>query len=202
MFMGLRNAALSALAGLMLGAAPGYGQSLADVARMEAARRKAIKEGGKVYTNKDLPRGAPVAPTVQPVATSGTDSRARLGSSPSGRRADPAESATQPSQIDGQARPPGKEKDQTYWSERMRNLRDRLDRDQIYVDALQSRVNALSTDFVNRDDPVQRAQVATDRQRALGELERLKRQIADEKQAIADLEEEARGAGVPPGTLR
>ena len=84
----------------------------------------------------------------------------------------------------------------------MKNLRDRLDRDQIYVDALQSRVNALSTDFVNRDDPVQRAQVASDRQRALGELERLKRQIADEKQAIADLEEEARRAGVPPGWLR
>jgi hypothetical protein len=84
----------------------------------------------------------------------------------------------------------------------MKTLRDRLDRDQIYVDALQSRVNALSTDFVNRDDPAQRAQVANDRQRALGELERLKRQIADEKQAMADLEEEARRAGVPPGWLR
>jgi hypothetical protein len=200
--MRLRNAALLALAGLLSGAAPGYGQSLADVARMEAARRKALKEGGKVYTNKDLPRVPPVATAVQPDTTSSADNRGKFGSSPTDQRPEAAQAPAPQQSRNGEARPSNTEKDQAYWSQRMKNLRDRLDRDQLYVDALQSRVNALSTDFVNRDDPVQRAQVATDRQRALGELERLKKQMADEKQAIADLEEEARRAGVPPGWLR
>ena len=38
------------------------------------------------------------------------------------------------------------------------------------LEALQSRVNALSTDFVNRDDPFQRAKIAEDRQKALSEM--------------------------------
>ena len=37
-------------------------QSLADVARQEAERRKALKDGGKIITNRDLPR-IPVSPT-------------------------------------------------------------------------------------------------------------------------------------------
>jgi hypothetical protein len=70
------------------------------------------------------------------------------------------------------------------------------------AEAFQSRVNALTTDFVNRDDPYQRAQIAVDRQKALAELERVKTEIVRLKQQIADIEEEARQAGVPPGWLR
>ena len=67
---------------------------------------------------------------------------------------------------------------------------------------MQSRINALTTDFVNRDDPAQRAGLERDRQKAVGELSRLKQQVEDGRKAIADLEEEARRAGVPPGWLR
>ena len=84
----------------------------------------------------------------------------------------------------------------------MKELQTQLQRDQTYVDALQTRVNSLATDFVNRDDPAQRAVLASDRQKALGELDRLKKQIEATKKAIADLEEEARRANVPPGWLR
>jgi hypothetical protein len=84
----------------------------------------------------------------------------------------------------------------------MNELRLQLEREQTYVEALQSRVNALSADFVNRDDPAQRAVIAADRQKAVAELERLKGRIELGKKAIADLEEEARRANVPPGWLR
>ena len=67
---------------------------------------------------------------------------------------------------------------------------------------MQSRINALTTDFVNRDDPAQRAVIADDRQKAIAELERLARANVDGTKAIADIEEEARRAGVPPGWLR
>ena len=84
----------------------------------------------------------------------------------------------------------------------MKELQTQLQRDQTYVDALQTRVNSLATDFVNRDDPAQRGVLASERQKALGELDRLKKQIEATKKAIADLEEEARRANVPPGWLR
>ena len=68
--------------------------------------------------------------------------------------------------------------------------------------ALQSQVNGLTTDFVNRDDPYQRAQVGEERQKALAEMERVKAEIQLGKRQIDDIEEEARKAGVPPGWLR
>jgi hypothetical protein len=72
----------------------------------------------------------------------------------------------------------------------------------MFLEALQSRINALTTDFVNRDDPAQRAVIEQDRKKALTELERVRREIADRTKAIADLEEQARKAGVPAGWLR
>jgi hypothetical protein len=55
---------------------------------------------------------------------------------------------------------------------------------------------------VNRDDPAQRAVIERDRQKALAELGRLKTSVLETRKAIADLEEEARRAGVPPGWMR
>jgi hypothetical protein len=77
-----------------------------------------------------------------------------------------------------------------------------VDQNSTYVDAIQTRINALSTDFVNRDDPAQRSVIERDRQKAVAELARLKQVIVDGKKSIANLEEEARRAGVPPGWLR
>ena len=45
-------------------------------------------------------------------------------------------------------------KDQTYWSKRIKDLQTQLDRDQSFAAALQVQINALTTDFTNRDDPV------------------------------------------------
>ena len=160
------------------------GQTLADVARKEEERRKTVKATGKTYTNKDLGTLPPGTPAPQPLPTPAPPADA-----------DPAKDAEKPA---------GKEpvKDQAYWAGRMKELQTQVQRDQTYVDALQTRVNSLATDFVNRDDPAQRAVLTGERQKALGELDRLKKQIEAGKKAIADLEEEARRANVPPGWLR
>jgi hypothetical protein len=49
---------------------------------------------------------------------------------------------------------------------------------------------------------VQRDAVAADRQKALAELERVKKEIADHQKAIVTIQEEARRAGVPAGWVR
>jgi hypothetical protein len=84
----------------------------------------------------------------------------------------------------------------------MKTARDQIARTQIFMDSLQTRINSLTTDFVNRDDPAQRAKIETDRQAALAELERVKKELTDQQKAIAAIEEEARRAGVPVGWLR
>ncbi len=164
-------------------------QALADVARQEEARRKAAqdsaKEPPKVYTNKDLPGGAPAPPPVADAVKPAEPDKAKTDDKDKDKAKD--------------AEPP---KDEKYWSTRIGALRMQLDRDQTFADALQSRINALSADFVNRDDPAQRAVIERDRQKAVSELDRLKKQIDTDKKAIGDLEEEARRAGVPPGWLR
>ena len=84
----------------------------------------------------------------------------------------------------------------------MKALKDKLARDTTFADALQTKVNSLTTDVVNRDDPAQRAIVERDRQKAVADLARLNQDVTAGKKAIADLQEEARRAGVPPGWLR
>lgn len=158
------------------------GSTLGDVAKKEEARRKGIGTASKVYTNKDLPK----APAPQP-APAGTPPAVKP----------PAEQKPE------EAKKPDEEvKDEAWWRARMTAATTELQRAEMALQAFQSRVNALSTDFAARDDPYQRAQIAVDRQKTLNELERVKSDIVRLKQQIADIEEEARVAGVPPGWLR
>jgi len=165
-------------------------QSLADVARREEARRKAVTVPGKVYTNADLKTDAsnatPRAPIERPaVSVPEPDSKVPALNLPGGK-AEPVEEA----------------KGESYWRALISGARQRLERSKVLADALQSRLNALATDIVNRDDPGQRSQLELERQRALAELDRMTAEIVEQTKAIAEIEEDARKAGVPPGWLR
>jgi hypothetical protein len=187
MVMRLHIPALLTIVALGTASVPLAGQTLADVAKKEEERRKTVKATGKTYTNKDLGSLPPGTPAPPPAPT------------PAAAAADASAAKDKETEKSGEKEPV---KDQAYWSGRMKELQTQLQRDQTYVDAMQTRVNSLATDFVNRDDPAQRGALASERQKVLGELDRLKKQIEAEKKAIADLEEEARRANVPPGWLR
>jgi hypothetical protein len=153
--------------------------SLAEIARKEQERRKTVKTPSKVITKKDLP---PSAQNPQ----------------------SPAAPAAAPAKIDETKPPENKteEKDEAWWKNRIHQVREELRRNEMFAEALQTRINSLSTDFVNRDDPFQRAKIGEDRDKALAELSRVKAEIVNAKKQIEDIEEEARKAGVPPGWLR
>jgi hypothetical protein len=177
-------------------------QSLADLAQREEARRKAIKAPAKVITNEDLPSvpAPPSPPVVVDPASQPVQATPATGAAPA---ADAAAAATAPAG-DAQAAPAAVEvvKDEAYWRRRISVARDNLARSQIFQEALQSRINALSADFVNRDDPAQRAVVAADRQKALAEMERVQRDIVQAEKDIADTQEAARKEGIPAGWVR
>ena len=177
-------------------ALPAHAQSLADVAKKEGDRRKTIPQAAKVYTNKDLkPAPPPSAPPPEAgaVPAAPADTKAAETPTPETDRAAASKGAASDKSV---------VKDQAYWARQMKSLQETLDRDQTYADAVQTRIDALTTDFVNRDDPAQRAVIERDRQKNIAELNRLKLAIQTDKKAVADLVEEARRAGVPPGWLR
>lgn len=169
-------------------------QSLADLARQEEARRKETKQAGKVYTNKDL-KPVPPAPSQTP-SSAGQPAPDSAAGSPSPR------TASAESKPAADAPPRAGTRDREYWNRRITESREQLDRDRTLVEALQTRINSLTTDFVNRDDPAARAEIERERMKALAELDRLKKAVDEDVKAIAALEEEARRAGVPPGWLR
>lgn len=162
--------------------------TLADVARAEEARRKSVKKPAKVYTNAnlaapDVVTSAPPAATPAPADPPAADAQSPATTAP----AAPGDEAP---------------RDQAYWSARIGHARAELTRAQLFADSLQTRINSLKTDFVNRDNRVEREKIEQDLHTALAELEKVKKEIADHGKAIADIEEEARRANVPAGWLR
>lgn len=183
-------------------AASASAQSLADVARKENERRQSAQGAGKTWTNQDLKpvAGAAAEPAVaEPSADA--DHPAAAKDADAAPHDDKAADASK-DEKSGKAADAAEAKDQAYWAKRMGDLRAQLERDETFRDALQARIDALTTDFVNRDDPAQRAQIAADRQKAMSELDRVKKSIEQGKRAIPALEEEARREGVPAGWLR
>jgi hypothetical protein len=162
-------------------------QSLGEVARQEEARRKAVKSSGKVYTNDSLrPEPAPALPP--PAAT------AAAPASP--------DNPTQAGAVEDAKDVQDPKKTENYWKQRLAAERDALSRAQIFAESLQSRINALTADFTARDDPAQRSQIGVDRQRALAELDRVRKEIDDYTKGISDIQEEGRKAGAISAWLR
>ena len=182
----LRLAAGCAFGALLLqAAAPIAAQAptLGELARKEQERRKTVKAAGKVLSNKDLPKPPPPADAAS-----------------TGELPPPA---TPPVTAEGakkEEKPD--ERDEAWWRARMLQTREAQRRGEAFAEALQSRINALSADAVNRDDPFQRAKAAEDRQKAVAELARVTSEIDQAKKEIIAIEEEARKGGVPPGWIR
>ena len=177
--------AFSIAVGLCLRAGVAFAQqpSLVELAKKEQERRKTLNKGAptKVYTDKDLPK-----PTTPPPVASTA----------------PPPAAAVPAEQKPEEAKPEEQKDEAWWRARMTQAREALRRAQAFADALQSQINAMAADLVNRDDPYQRAKIADDRQKALAELQRVQSEVEQSKKEIADIEEEARHAGVPPGWIR
>lgn len=170
---------VSAVVLAFLGWLTGPVTSVGELARREALRRDMAGPAAHVFTNQDLPTPHPLPAPTAPAAESEAGAAA------------PAAEEPAPDQHD-----------ETWWRNRITTARATLEQDHVLADALQSRVNGLTTDFINRDDPVQKQQLFNQRQQALAELDKMNKQIVADEQAISDILEDARKAGVPPGWVR
>lgn len=167
--------------------------SLADAARREALRRELSPRSVRSLTDRDAanlpPRPLPtlpVSPTdVVPVAgSSDAPPPARAGTS--------ATSEAETREVH----------DETWWRNRMTAAEAALERDELLRDALQSRINVLTTESAARDDPAQRARMNQERTKVLTELEATAARIKSDRAAIEQVRDDARRQGVPPGWIR
>lgn len=100
-------------------------------------------------------------------------------------------------------------RDESYWKTRQREGVARLASDQTSLEAAVTVERALNTQLHrtldNADairDPRQRAALETQWQESVKEVSRLTALVKNDKRAVADFDEEARRANVPPGWLR
>ena len=170
---------------------PVEAQVLGDVARKEEERRKDIKAPAKVYTNKDL--------GSVPESSSGTSRRPRRRAPPRGRpqATRPAPRATTSKDKDGPT------KDQAYWSGAEEGppveARHATRRSPTRCRAASTPSPPTSSTATIRSSAP--ASTATARRRSASSIAS-RRASQDGKKALADLDEEARKAGVPAGWLR
>ena len=183
---------------LLACAAVSGAQGLADVARAEEARRKTVRVPSKTYTNDDLKGDNNGATVASPAPSTATSTPAATPA----QAGKPAPPAAKPDAAKDAANEEEPKKDEKYWRDRITAAQQAMARNKVLVDALQSRVNALNTDFVNTDDPAQRAVVEQNRKTALAEMDRVKKDIDTRTKEITAIQEEARKANVPAGWLR
>ena len=186
--------ATALIAGLLLAAVPASAQTLGELAKREAERRKAKPAPAKTYTNSDLKSVPPPSGTPgKPADEQGKPTDAKAG--------DAKTTEGEPQKVDS-TKPPEPAKDEAYWRTRITSAREDIRRNEAFKEALQSRINALTAEFTGKDDPFQRAKVADDRQKALAEFARVSAEIEKGTKLIAEIEDEARRAGVPAGWIR
>lgn len=171
------------------------GQSLAEIARREKARRAAIPEErkSKVYTNDDLRgSGGLTVGTTQRTSPSPPGAAQGAGGSATGSNTD----------ADGAGAEAGEVRDETYWRTRMTTAQEARTRAALMASALQNRADGLWAQFTATDDPAQRRIMEGQRNEALAELANTRTELEGLDRDIANIREEARRAGAPPGWLR
>jgi len=171
----------SVVAGVLVaGVVTSGAQSLADVARTEEARRQKIAAPAKVYTDADVQKFATATPGAQAAATTVTS-------------------------LDGNGKPVGQQAaaeglpgDEAGWRARLQNARDGIDRNRLLLSALeqQARSAARRAGTPEGEEPAQDGSGRTN------EIKRLKAEMDTFRATLANAEEDARKAGVPPGWVR
>ncbi len=175
-------------AGAASAAAQSAPPSLAELARKEAERRKTTKESKRVITSKDLPESArkPASAPADGGAAATPTATASTGQKPA---------------ANGDAPSPD-EKGEAAWRGRITQAREALRRNEVFLEAMQTRVSSLFIDAQNRPSAVQQEKLRDDAAKAAVEMARVKADLEASKKQVFDIEEEARKAGVPPGWLR
>ena len=160
--------------------------TLGTLSKREAMRRQMTGQSKASLSNMSLPEPPPpaVSGEAPPVTAAATGEESIAAAA--------AEGGQKPEQ----------KKDEGWWRDRMTKARQALAKDEAALPAAEGKVAGMTTEVINMDDPARQSKLRQQLMVTLAEVERLKGQIEADKKAIADIQVEARRAGVPPGWVR
>ena len=173
-----------------------YGQSLGDLARQERAKKKMeAPTPGKVYTNSDIP----------PATISGTPPAEPAADQSAEDKGDKKEAAKPGADASKEAKPTEKsdadlEKE---YRDKFAKLREAQSLEERTLDVEQRELNLAQMQYYQ--DPnvaLKQGYSRDDINKRTDEIEKQKAAVEKAKQAVADLEEELRTKGLPPGWAR
>jgi DNA repair exonuclease SbcCD ATPase subunit len=163
-------------------------ESLAEAARKAREQKREAPKAAKVFTNDNIPTAggissvgaqAEAAPAGGETGATGTGQGAANTENPAGAAAPSAEKT---------------------WRERFAKLHHKLDQDQADLDVMQRELGVLNTQYYS--DPMKTLQQSVSREdinKKTAGIEAKKKQIEDDKKAIADAQDELRKSGGDPG---
>ena len=177
-------------------AAPGYTQSLAEIANKEKKRREQIDKKPDVITNDTISKysGGSVS-TVTPIQlpSKDTDSESNETDAKSAKQ---GEAINPDEPVDFQGRP------ESYWRETMSAARKKVKDLQDEANVLTLRLNDLQIQLNDAADSFRQESVRREIQKTYYEQDLNKENLATAKEELEDLGKEARKSGALPGWLR
>jgi hypothetical protein len=176
-------------------ASAAYSQSLADLANKENERRQKITDDVKVFTNADIAkyRSEPVSKipaSLPPSPKEKSEQKKARNDIPSPpAKIDPDEP------VDFQGRP------ESYWRKTMADARQKVKDLANEANALVLKQADLQNQFFREDDGFKREWIQRDIQKTIYEQDQNKENLAKAKEALQDLEKQARKSGALPGWI-
>jgi len=172
-------------------------QSLGEVAkRQEEKKKKSSKPPSKVYTEEDLKKARESGSgTVNVLPEIGSSSSPAASERPSAREGGPAR---------GENSVDAGPHDESSWRAEAGRRRDAVKVADSRVQMLEAQVAGLRSDMspTNTQDPNRLQNQDRELRQALDNLEAARRELDAARQSLANLDDEARRAGVPPGWVR
>jgi hypothetical protein len=179
-------------------ASSGYSQSLAELAKKEKARREAVKANAKVLTNEQANQGkARVSTTTLPPATEklGTDKTA-AGAEKAAEDAAAKEKPATDEPVDFQGRP------ESFWRQTFADARKKVSDLENEATAIVLKLNDLQNRFYRESDGFKQQDIQREIQKTIYEQDLNKHNLTLAKEALEDLEKEARKSGALPGWIK
>ncbi|MBZ5495114.1 MAG: hypothetical protein LAP85_01825 [Acidobacteriia bacterium] len=195
---------------LMALASFGYSQSLADLAKKEQERRQAIKTAAKVITNEQAAKyqSAPIT-TITPATAPATDKpgaekpagegAAKADVAPATEGAKPATEGAKPATdepVDFQGRT------ESFWKQAFADARQKVKDLESECNVLILKRNDLQNRFYRESDGYKQQEIQRQIQKTIYEQDLNKENLAKAKDALTDLEKEARKSGALPGWIK
>jgi hypothetical protein len=178
-----------------------FSQSLADLANKEKERRQQIGAGSKVITNEDIRHSDDTEPAAdsanQPSEKPDSKEKEKDATEKDSAKKTPSNAKTPDADepVDFQGRP------ESFWRESMADARKKVKDLENEANVLTLKLNDLQTQFYREDDGFKRESIQREIQKTIYEQDQNKENLAKAKDALQDLEKEARKSGALPGWI-